>query len=168
MALFSLRFVEGRHWQSWLLLIEWHKQLQGRFPSLAPSSRWNDSLISHTRYPNFNTRSSPVAYLDRTFHFAGHSFAHLFQLIRLYAWATLYILRQSTYLTAWGIKGSANTGRPNRMGLGVKAVNASRSSKSSLTGVTGLSLNLSTFVQPNTLLSSALAISGVCCKEPQP
>ena len=91
--------------------------------------------ISHTRSPTLSTRSSSVAHLECTFLFGTYYFGHLFQIIWLYAWATLFILQQSTYLTASGIKRSANTARSNRKWLGVYA---SRSSGSSLTRVKGL------------------------------
>ena len=80
----------------------------------------------------FGTRSSA----DLTFYFGRYSFAHLLQTIWLYAWATLYILR---HVHASGIKGSANTGCPNRKWLGVIA---SRSSGSSLTRVKGLAFSV--------------------------
>ena len=103
------------------------------------SFRRTDSSISDTKFPTFSTRSSSVAHLDLTFHSGRYSFAHLLQIIWFYAWDTLYILRQSTYLTASRIKGSAITGRPNREWFGV---NASRSSRLSLTGVNGLAFNV--------------------------
>ena len=99
------------------------------------SCRRNDSSISHIRSLTLSTCSSSVAYLDRTFHWGGYSFAHLLQFVWLYACANWYILRQSTYLTASGIKSSATSGHPNRLWLGV---NASRSSGLSLIGVNRL------------------------------
>ena len=44
-----------------------------------------DSSISHTRSPTFRTRSSSVAHLGCTFNLGNYSFAHLFQIVCLYA-----------------------------------------------------------------------------------
>ena len=62
-------------------------------------------------------------------------FTHLFRIIWLYAWATLYIFQQSMFLAAAGIKRSATTGSLKRVWLGA---NASKSSGSSLKEVGGL------------------------------
>ena len=103
------------------------------------SCRRTDSSSSHTRFPIFRRRSSSLAHLGLTFHVDRNFLAHLLQSIWLYAWATLYIFQPSMYHIESGIQGFATTGRPNRKSL---SVNASRSSRSSLTGVNCLVFNI--------------------------
>ena len=117
-----------------------------------------DSSISHSRSPTFNTRSSSALHFGRTFHLGGHSFVRLFQIIWFSAWASLYTLRPTTYLTEPGTSDSAKTSRHKRKWFDF---DGSRSLGSSSHVPMGWRLK---FFQANTYWLSTLATSDVDCQ----